>query len=272
MFQIKTKILKQKKIADHYFRLMINAPVIAELAIPGQFVNILVNDANEPLLRRPLSIHRVVGGPAIEIIYEVKGKATQILSQKKAGDFLDIIGPLGNGFDFNPQAILVAGGMGVAPLFFLAERLVHGPRLTAHRKPIVLIGAKTKNQILCEKEFKKLGCDVKIATDNGSRGFKGRVTDLLKEVFVSRLTSHVSCLMSRTCNVQRVTLYACGPKPMLKEIAIISRRYKIPAQVSLEEHIACGIGACLGCVVNTGQGYRRVCKDGPVFNAKEIIW
>jgi dihydroorotate dehydrogenase electron transfer subunit len=127
-------------------------------------------------------------------------------------------------------------------------------------KPLVLIGAKNKNQILCEKEFKKLGYDVKIATDDGSRGFKGKVTELLEKI----LLSAVSCQLS--------AVYACGPRPMLKEISRIANIYKIPAQISLEEHMACGIGACLGCVVNTKEGFKRVCKDGPIFNAKEIVW
>jgi dihydroorotate dehydrogenase electron transfer subunit len=123
-----------------------------------------------------------------------------------------------------------------------------------------LLGAKTKKQILCEKEFKRLGCDVKISTDDGSRGCRGKVTDLLKK-FLGAKSYEL-----------RVTIYACGPRPMLKEIAAISKRYNIPSQISLEEHMACGIGACLGCVVNTTAGYKRVCRDGPVFDAEEVVW
>jgi dihydroorotate dehydrogenase electron transfer subunit len=150
--------------------------------------------------------------------------------------------------------------MGIAPLVFLAEKLVeiNNQQLTINN--LVLIGAKTKRQILCEKEFRNLGFDVKIATDDGSRGTKGKVTDLLKNILLATRYSLLA------------TIYACGPRPMLKEISCISAAYKIPAQISLEEHMACGIGACLGCVVKTKNGYQRVCKEGPVFNAAEIMW
>jgi len=312
MLQVRAKILYNKKIKGNYFHLLLRAPKIAKESIPGKFLmvqesikhfpvyhlrkplkaiaegdflDIKVNDANEPLLRRPLSIHRVKGDN-IELLYEVVGRATQILSRRKLGEYLDVIGPLGNGFNYPlslpvrqagairyPLPVLVAGGMGVAPLAFLAEKLAYSVERTAYRKEkglklsvkryplnaIVLIGAKTKDEILCEKEFRNLGCDVKIATDDGSRGFKGKITDLLKALLL-------------TMNYQLSTIYACGPRPMLKEISRISKKYNIPAQASLEEHMACGIGVCLGCVVNTKDGFKRVCKEGPVFNADEIIW
>ncbi len=282
MYQIRVKILYNKKIQDYYFHLIIEAPKIIRVAKPGQFVNIRLNDGYEPLLRRPFSIHRVKG-KNIEILYEIVGKGTEILSQKKTGGYLDIIGPLGNGFSYElstknyQTSILVAGGMGVAPLLFLAERLVHSPQCpSVHRKSLVLIGAKTKSRILCEKEFKKLGYNVKISTDDGSRGFKGKVTELLEDIIVASRKSQVASLNIKKhgiCDLRHETIiYACGPRLMLKEISLISQEYKIPTQVSLEEHMACGIGACLGCVVNTRDGYKRVCKEGPVFKTDEIIW
>jgi len=216
-----------------------------------------VGPAQGPLLRRPFSIHKA-GGSVIEILYEVIGKGTEILAKRKAGEHLDIIGPLGNGFSFQLSAksryrpVLVAGGMGVAPLVFLAQKL-------KNYKGLVLIGARTKKQILCEKEFQKAGFDVKIATDDGSAGFRGRVTDLLED------------LLQAPSDKLRA-IYACGPRPMLKEISRLAGKYKIPSQISLEEHMACGIGACLGCAVNTEEGSRRVCREGPVFKAQEIIW
>jgi len=259
MFQIKAKLLYNRKIKNNYFHCAFVAATIARSAEPGQFVDIKVSDTLEPLLRRPFSIHRL-DGKRVELLYEVIGKGTEILSKKKTGNILDVIGPLGSGFIFNERTrerenkrtILVAGGMGVAPLMFLSEKLT-GFKIQ------VLIGAKNKNKIICSEEFRKLGCEVKIATDDGSIGFKGKVTELLKKI-VSTMDYGLS------------TIYACGPRPMLKQIAFISKQYNIPAQISLEEHMACGIGACLGCAVNTKQAFKRVCKEGPVFDADEIVW
>ncbi|KPK96682.1 MAG: hypothetical protein AMJ95_12850 [Omnitrophica WOR_2 bacterium SM23_72] len=264
MFQIKAKLLYNKGIKENYFLCALEASKIALKASPGQFVNVRITDALEPLLRRPFSIHRIQG-KTVEIIYEVLGKGTRMLSEKKEGEYLDVIGPLGQGFNYERWTrryepfILVAGGMGVAPLIFLAEKLRAVQSSKFKVQSIVLIGAKTKNQILCEKEFKQSGFKVFVSTDDGSKGFKGKVTGLLKRQL-------------RTMNHELRTIFACGPRPMLKEIAQICARYRIPAQVSLEEHMACGIGACLGCVVNTTDGYKRVCKEGPVFQTDEIIW
>jgi len=258
IWQKKAKIISNYKLADKYLRAILYTAKIARIAAPGQFVMLKIDNSLTPLLRRPFSIHRV-DGSKIEVLYGVVGKATEILSKRKAGGHIDVIGPLGNGFDCRAphtghrrRPILVAGGMGVAPLVFLAKNF-------KKVKGLVLIGAKTKKQILCEKEFQRLGFDVKIATDDGSLGFRGRVTDLLKNLLW-------------TMDHRLWTIYACGPRPMLKEISRLSNKYNIPAQISLEEHMACGIGACLGCVVNTKRGFKRVCKEGPVFWAEEILW
>ena len=193
-FQLQAKILSQTKIKDNYWYCELSAPQVAKNALPGQFINIRVSDNFDPLLRRPISIYGV-SGAKIKIFYEVVGKATEILAQKKKGEFLDIVGPLGNGFNYlapgthHLAPILVAGGMGVAPLVFLAEKL-------KSTKPLVLIGARIKKEILCAREFKALGCEVKIATDDGSRGFKGKVTDLLKH-HLSPITYHLFTLAAR---------------------------------------------------------------------------
>lgn len=256
MFQEKVKIVLREKIGKDFLKLVLASKKISNTALPGQFIEVKVSRTGEPLLRRPLGVHSVKAG-TFTVLCEIVGKGTIALSKRKQGELLDIIGPLGNGFNCQfPVAnsrlpILVAGGMGVAPLLFLAERL--------RGKALVLIGAKTKGHVLCEQEFKKLGCEVKIATDDGSKGFKGRVTDLLQN-FLS------------TIDYRLPNIYACGPRPMLRALSSISQKYKIPTQVSLEEHMACGIGACLGCVIETKSGYKRVCKEGPVFCADEIIW
>jgi len=198
-------------------------------------------------------------------LYKVVGKGTTFLSQRKKGEEIDLIGPLGKGFeikDLKPQSrvILVAGGMGVAPLIFLGEKLAKLKIKNEKLKINIFIGAKNSREILCQEEFEQLGAEVEIATEDGSLGYQGLVSDLLK----SKLS---------TMDYGPSTfLYACGPKAMLKEVAFISQKYKIPGQVSLEQFMGCGIGACHCCVVRTKQGYQRVCKEGPVFSADQILW
>jgi dihydroorotate dehydrogenase electron transfer subunit len=207
--QQKAKIISRKKLGKNYFAIGLAAGGIARSAAPGQFVQVKVADGDEPLLRRPLSIHEA-GNGNIFLLYEELGPATKILSRRKTGDYLDIIGPLGSGFDCRlpiaerRRPVLAAGGMGLAPLLFLAEKL-------KPLKPLVLIGARTKAQILCEKEFQKFAGDVKIATDDGSRGLKGKVTELLQKI-----------LRENPGTRERITIYACGPRPMLREVAKIS--------------------------------------------------
>ena len=254
--QIKAKIIFHQKLSGDYWYLEFQASEIAKRAEPGQFVNIRVSDGLVPLLRRPISIHGVKA-QKVKVVYEVIGKGTQILSTRKPGEFLDIIGPLGNGFSYRhlikPKAgkyVLIAGGLGVAPLVFLAEKL----KLS---KPLVLIGARTKKDILCAQEFKALGCELKLATLDGSIGLKGKITDLFKIILGQ---------------IQPAQVFSCGPQAMLKVVSEIVKEKKIKAQLSLEEHMACGIGACLGCVVATKAGYKTVCQDGPVFLSEELIW
>jgi len=254
----RVKIRANTRQAQHCYKLVLEAPAVAKAAKPGHFLMVKVSDGMEPLLRRPLSIHRVgAAAGTVELLYEVVGPGTGILSQKKAGDHLSVIGPLGNTFSFNAKtpdahAVLVAGGMGVAPLMFLAQRL-KADTVT------VLIGARTSAHVLCASDFRKLGCDVRIATDDGSSGFHGRVTGLL-DTILARKAQAVPAL------------YGCGPKPMLKAMSGLCGSYGAAAQISLESHMACGIGACLGCVIQTRQGFQRVCKEGPVFQADEVVW
>jgi len=254
--QIKVKIISNQRLSGVFGRLEFESRIIAKRARPGQFLNIRVADALDPLLRRPLSIHQVKGSK-VEVLYEIIGKGTQILLTRRPGEFLEVIGPLGNGFNCAWRAkagkrknILIAGGMGVAPLVFLAQQFKTTP-------PLVLIGGRSKKQLLCVPEFKALGCSVKLATEDGSAGFPGRVTELLRSVLQEQ---------------EALNLFSCGPHLMLKAVAQIAQEHSIPAQLSLEEHMACGIGACLGCVVATKSGYKSVCKDGPVFFGDELTW
>ncbi|TAN61851.1 dihydroorotate dehydrogenase electron transfer subunit [bacterium] len=274
MFQVNARLLYNKRIKKNCHEMALSAPQIAKSALPGQFINIKVTDGLEPLLRRPFSIHQIYRQDGIKILYEAIGKGSKALARRKSGESLDVIGPLGNGFKLGrgPGAggrrhVLVAGGMGTAPLVFLAERLAEAKNQKPKTKTLVLLGARTKDDILCEKEFKELGCEVRIATDDGSRGFKGYVSELLKDEL-------------NAIRYPLSAIYACGPTPMLKEISRISQEYDIPAQISLEAHMACGIGACMGCVIKTARNalrateyeYKRVCKEGPVFEASRVIW
>lgn len=283
MYQVKAKILNNKKLKRNYFEIALSAGQIAKTALPGQFVNLKIGKGCEPLLRRPLSIHRAAGASKIVLLYEALGKGTRMLAEKRRGEYLDVIGPLGNGFRTAPACrqgsnhdankavttILVAGGMGTAPLVFLAERLTFPPGTQKNPRPLVLIGARSREDILCRQEFKRFGCEVKISTDDGSGGFKGYVSDLLKNI------------LRAAGREPRTAVYACGPTPLLKEISRLALKHNIPAQLSLESHMACGIGACMGCVIKVksprprdarGFEYRRVCKEGPVFTAQEIVW
>ncbi|UCD54674.1 MAG: dihydroorotate dehydrogenase electron transfer subunit [Candidatus Omnitrophota bacterium] len=257
MKQFKAKIISNKKIAPGHYILSFKAPKTAKNTKPGQFFNIRVSQTYEPFLRRPFSAHKIARNK-IEILYKVVGKATEILSMKKKGDILDVLGPLGNGFDLETgvsSVFLVAGGHGVAPLYALAEQIIRGKS-----RALIFIGGKTKKHIVSDKELKELGAKVYISTEDGSKGYKGLITDL-----VIRHCKAASRLAM-------TTIYACGPKPMLKEVAKLARRYKMPCRVSLEEYMACGIGTCLGCAVKTRTGFKLVCKDGPVFDSREIIW
>lgn len=259
MKDIRAKIISNKKVSHVYYNMSLDAPYIARLAKPGQFTQIKCNDSFEPLLRRPFSIHRV--NRNIEILYETVGKGTEILSNKKEGDKIDVLGPLGNGFTLpratngEPRAIIIAGGIGAAPLVYLAEELTK-----KKIKTIVLIGAKTKNLILCEKDFKKATPEVYVSTDDGTYGSQG---------FVSKLFHKI---LKTTESKFETIVYVCGPYEMLKCIANICQERKFECQVSLEEKMACGIGVCLGCAIKTKSGTKLACKDGPVFNAEELIW
>lgn len=215
-----------------------------------------IGNMTDPLLKRPFSLFRWLDGD-FQLIYRIVGKATMILKDKKPGTILNVIGPLGNGFPMikgKKKSILIGGGLGVVPLFALAEKI-------KDKSPVFFLGAKTKEELLCMGELKSIGINPIVSTDDGTLGCKGTIID----VFSDFLTSHFSLLTSHL-------FYACGPKPMLRELSSISMKYGLEGYIALEENMACGIGACLSCVVNTKEGYKRVCKEGPVFPVEEIVW
>ena len=279
MVQVDAKILENREVGPQRYKMALFAPQIGRQARPGQFIHVRVSKSFPPLLRRPFSVHRAQG-QKIEILYKVVGKGTEILSRKSKDEYLDILGPLGKGYRLpqkkkgqvqylkeSPSAtskfsdiILVAGGTGVASLLFLAESIsLANPELSI----LVLIGAKNREELLSEGDFRRLGCRVEVATENGTRGYKGLASDLLQKY------------LPLSEDRPKPIVFACGPSEMLKIIGKISRKYRFPCQVSLEERLACGVGACLGCVVKAKGStytYKRVCKDGPVFDAGELIW
>lgn len=271
---MKLEVLSNVFLKEKYLLLELSAPKQFLQARPGQFLHIRIEDSFDPLLRRPLSIHDVERRVSpksrkekavVKILYELAGKGTKLLSEKRVFTELDALGPLGNGFDIKraseaKTAYIIAGGMGVAPLVFLARKI----RESSKAGIKVLIGGRNKEHIIGEKDFKGLGCEVHIATEDGSQGFKGRVSGLLLDLLAKP--------KNRLCPEEKRAIFACGPKPMLAAIARIAQEKKIAAQVSLEEFMGCGVGACLGCVIRTTFGYKRICNDGPVFDASEVIW
>jgi dihydroorotate dehydrogenase electron transfer subunit len=287
-----TSVTENKQLAKNHYLITLHPLKRITKPEPGQFFMLSADNSLDPLLKRPFSLHRWLG-PDFQILYRIVGKATEILKEQKKGDVLEIMGPLGNGFPLikrHDKPILIGGGLGIAPIFAFAETI-------ADKKPLFFIGAKTKKELLCVDELKSIGINPIISTDNGTLGRKGRITDVLRD-FLSRYVSTeqfdpeltaeglaegsslpdlVPCPTDGTrvrsgAGLTRYCLYACGPKLMLRELSDITKKYGLRAYVALEENMACGIGACLSCVVNTKEGLKRVCKEGPVFPIEEIIW
>lgn len=265
MRQFRVQVSVFQRIKKDVFLLGFDCPYLVKEALPGQFIHIKVRSP-ELLLRRPFSIHKI-DKKTVYLLFRIKGKGTLELSRHKIRQTLDIIGPLGRGFTYkgtlhssSGMAFLLAGGMGVAPLLFLAQKLNKLQSSNYKLQRLVLLGAKTRNELLCQKEFRNLGFKALIATEDGSKGFKGTATDFLKHI------------LSIQYPVHGTTIYACGPEGMFKELSIMIRRYpQINCQVSFEQFMGCGIGVCRACVIKTKLGYKRVCKDGPVFNIKDVF-
>lgn len=257
MIQDKVEVISNKVVGKGYYRMALRSHRIVKEAKPGQFVHIRVADSPYPLLRRPISIHSLDDNETFSILYEVSGEGTDLISRTKNGQSLDVIGPLGSGFSFAAnikRLILVGGGIGVAPLLFAAQT-----GLRRKLEVTALVGARTRDCLLCAADLKNLGCQIEAITDDGSSGREGFVTDLVEEAIVGRGKGPAAVM-------------ACGPRPMLHRTAVAAGLYDVPCQVSLEEYMACGVGTCLGCSVMTRGGYKRVCADGPVFPAEDIVW
>ncbi|MCS7337763.1 MAG: dihydroorotate dehydrogenase electron transfer subunit [Verrucomicrobiae bacterium] len=245
------------RLSGPYYLIELEAPEIAAAVKPGQFAHVRVPGQPEALLRRPFSIFKA-GGGTISIVYKVVGRGTAAMAQLCPGAELSVIGPLGRGFTLpdssGPVPLLVAGGYGIAALYLLAER--------AAVRGIVFMGGKSRSDIICEADFSALGWEVRPATEDGSYGEKGLVTE------------PVRALLERAGS--RVKLFACGPMPMLAAVARLAEQFNVPAEVSADRQMCCGVGACLTCVIPVrtpaGWEYQRVCTEGPVFDARQIAW
>ena len=217
---------------------------VSDITSSGQFVNIKLDGF---YLRRPISVNDCENG-ILTIIYKVVGKGTEQMAKMQAGEKLDVLTGLGNGYDLSPSGdkpVLLGGGVGVPPLYMLCKKLIaEGKRVS------VILGFNTKDEVFCEEDFKKLGAEVYVTTADGSYGIKGFVTDALKDIDYSYF-------------------YTCGPEPMLKAVF---KSTNTSGQFSFEERMGCGFGACMGCSCKTVTGYKRICKDGPVLKKEEILW
>ena len=236
-------VLSNEKIAVNTFKTVLEGDTSA-ITASGQFVNIKLDGF---YLRRPISVCDY-DGESLTIIYKVVGKGTEYMSELSEGDKLDILTGLGNGYDLTKSGnnpLLIGGGAGVPPMYNLCRKL-----LAEGKKPTVIMGFNTSDEIFYEEEFKKLGAEVIVATADGSKGVKGFVTDAMKGVSYSYI-------------------YTCGPEPMLKAVYNAAES---GGQFSFEERMGCGFGACMGCSCETKYGNKRICKDGPVLDKEEIIW
>lgn len=250
-------VLSNQEIAHNIFELTLKGELVQQMNEPGQFVHLKVSDSVDPLLRRPISIAKIdQANDMFTMIFRAEGNGTKLLAQKKAGNVVDVLGPLGNGFPVEEAkagstALLVGGGIGVPPLYELSLRLKMQNVNVIH-----VLGFATKDAVFYEEKFAELG-ETYIVTVDGSHGEKGFVTDVITAQ-----------------NLSFDTLYTCGPTPMLRALEAAYPEKNV--YLSLEERMGCGIGACFACVCRTqedptGYTYKKVCTDGPVFKGGEVL-
>lgn len=248
-------VISNEQIAKNIYDMYLSCPQTAAQTLAGQFLNIKCGDSYNAFLRRPISVCNVQDD-IVRIIYEAKGEGTRLLAKYKKGDMVDVLTPLGNGFIIEGAAknpVIIGGGIGAPPLLMVAKQL---------ESPAVFLGFRNKELAILEQDFINAGATVSIATDDGSYGHHGFVTELAKR-YIKDNGSDI--------------IYACGPKPMLKAVQRLSKEMGVPCYLSMEERMGCGIGACLVCTCKTkaegdGWKYSHVCKDGPVFNGDEVIF
>ena len=255
------KIISNDILQDDYYIVKFYAPEICKTTQPGQFVHVKIANLQDRILRRPFSICNVDGAGILTIAYKVVGEGTKALAQLKPGAVCNLLGPLGNPFTI-PEAdeipVIVAGGYGSAATYILAQRSLE--------PGILLLGARSQNDLILTHEFASAGFDVRTATEDGSQGYTGRVTELLPEVFEQHKND-------------KLRFYGCGPTGMLMALGEILMEKKYPGgELSLDHLMCCGVGACFACVVKVkadnedGWRYARTCKEGPVFKASDVYY
>jgi len=265
MPQIRSEILYNRSVHNGYYKIALECSHAFGMAVPGQFVTLKIGERMDPLLRRPFSIHRLLreNGTVygMEILYRVVGNFTGQLTEMKPSETIDLLGPLGHGFSLpaeNTTPVLAAGGIGVAPLVFLAESL--NAAGVSMKDAAVFLGGRSTADILCIDDFSRLKMKTQVATEDGSAGEKGLVTAPL-EAYLAKHRPGI--------------IYACGPHGMLQAVSALAAGHGIPCEVSIETVMACGLGICMGCAVKTAdhpEGYRHICKDGPVFEASRVFF
>lgn len=235
-------VCENRPLTDSVYQMKLLGDTSA-VTVPGQFVNLRIEGQ---YLRRPISVCDCVAD-CLTLVYKVVGSGTERMSRMTAGETLDLLTGLGNGYDLSASGdrpLLLGGGVGVPPLYWLAKMLI-----AQGKAPVVVLGFNTASEVFYEEEFRALGADVTVTTVDGSHGVQGFVTDALPELYTS--------------------FFTCGPEPMLKAVY---RATVTGGQFSFEERMGCGFGACMGCSCKTVTGYKRICKDGPVLNKEEILW
>ena len=247
-------VLSNEQIMPGIHLLWAEAPQVASEAEPGQFVMVRTSEDHDPLLRRPFSIHRVGRNGALALLFEVVGRGTNWLAQRKAGEYIDLFGPLGHGFEVHStNLLLVAGGYGIAPLIFLADKA-----LANGRNVKLLIGTRTAD-LLYPAHLLPQDIDTTTITEDGSSGRRGLGTDLL--VDFAEIFADTS-----------VQIFACGPNNMYKYMMSQESIKGKSVQVSMEARMGCGFGGCYGCAIETKRGVKLVCQDGPVFELTDLLW
>lgn len=262
-YEVDAVVIAQNQVLGSEFEIVLSAPEVARVAQPGQFVQLLFGENYSPLIRRPFSIYRVDReAGTFRILYVARGSFTSALAQKRPGETVSLLGPLGNPFEIgiqNRAPLLIAGGIGAPPLLFLAREMcqTHGIAPSSIR---VINAARTRDLLVGMVDFEALGVELLAVTEDGSVGYRGRATDLIP-------------------SVGGFTIYSCGPMPMLRAIGEIAQSRALPCQLSVETPMPCGIGFCQGCAIpvkdsSAPQGYRyaRACVEGPIFEAQDLLW